>query len=229
VALTTGGHPTAAPMSASAPDVSTSSWLYTSGDITIPAGTANEVSIVLVGPVPSTFTGGVDIVIHNNTDDRLYDIDVTGFARDANGSLVAATGDFNQVLTPIVLQPSEWGVGHVGFDTDTELGPNLQYEWVIQTSTQPPEDLNVMMAISEASHVDDRIVGIIQNPTNIDTEEFWGGVTVACFSEGGTELLGTVARNLNVQLPPYGSKPFTVQLDGLDCPTWAVGVDAWPT
>jgi hypothetical protein len=167
------------------------------------------------------------MIVRNNTADTLYNLEVTGVARDAAGTL-AASGS-SQGFEPVVVEPGEWAMGYVYFDIDVLTG-NETFEWQTQFDTDPGFIGELELTVSEAEltagDYGQQVVGIA---TNNNTEPVTGpnSVAVACFD--GPNLLGVESGYTDGEdIPAGGFSPFTVDLyDNETCPAMAVAASGY--
>jgi len=200
----------------------TSRMLSVKGDLQVPDGDPGELSIVVVG-TPQSGNDSVPVIVRNRTSETLANIEVTGTARDAAGSLIGSGS--SQGFAPDLVLPGEWAVGYVYFDSG-KLKVDTEYD-LTATGSEPDEfmsavDVEVVEVSQTTGQFGDQLVGIVENPTDAEV----GGpidVMVACFDEAG-ELLHTTSDFVEGDsLPPRGTSSFSVDLFDDPCENWAVG------
>lgn len=200
----------------------TSAMLNVKGDLQVPDGDQGELSIVVVG-TPKSGDDSVPVIVRNRTAEPLANIDVTGTARDAAGSLIGSGS--SQGFAPDLVLPGEWTVGYVYFDSG-KLKPDTEYD-LTATGSEPDEFMNAVdVEVVEVSQTKgqfgEQLVGIVENPTDAEV----GGpidVMVACFGKAGELLYTTSGFVEGDSLPPGGTSSFSVDLFDGACENWAVG------
>jgi hypothetical protein len=195
--------------------------VFTVGEVVVPAGDAGTVSVVLTGPDDGS---SVPMIVRNNTADTLYNLEVTGIARDAAGTL-AATGS-SQGFEPVAVGPGEWAMGYVYFEA---LTGGETYEWQTQFDTEAGFIGQLDLTISEAEltsgEFNQQVVGIATNE-NADPVSS-GSVFVSCFD--GANLLGvTQGYTDGDEIAAGGFGPFTVDLYDVEtCPAMAIAASGY--
>lgn len=219
---TSEGSPSDAGEAVESSAPTTSAMLYVKGDLQVPDGEQGELSIVVVG-TPQPDSSSVPVIVRNRTAEPLADIEVTGTARDAAGSLIGSGS--SQGFAPDSVLPGEWAVGYVYFDSG-KLKPDTEFD-LTATGSEPGDlmgavDVEVVEVSKTKGQFGDQLIGIVENPTDAEV----GGpidVMVACFDKAG-ELLSTTSDFVEGDsLPAGGTSSFSVDLFDDACENWAVG------
>lgn len=197
------------------------------GTVTIPDGTDAELEVVLSGAQVDA-GGALPVVVRNGTASPLYNIESSGTARGADGSL-AGSGS-SQGFEPAVVGPGEWAFGYVYFSGAIPAGAQFELTATGDSEAGFAGSLNVTPA--EVNLVPDQftvqqVVGIVSNEND---EEVSGPVSVqvACFNDAGTGVLSThLGFADNDKVPAGGTSSFSVPLFDAPCPNYVVGASGW--
>ena len=192
------------------------------GDLQIPDGDEGELSIVVVGK-PQSGTDTVPVIVRNRTSEPLAGIEVTGTARSAAGALVGSGS--SQGFAPDLVQPGEWAVGYVYFDSG-KLKDDTEYD-LTATGSDPDDflssiDVKVVEVSRTKGQFGEQLVGIVENDTDAEV----GGpidVMVACFDKAGQLLTTNTGFVEGDSLPAGGTGSFSVDLFDDPCENWAIG------
>jgi len=216
-----GGESTTTAEAAAAP--TTSAMLSVTGAVTVPDGPPGELSVVVVGRSDGTGSGTVPVVIRNRTSTTLYSPEANGTARAPDGTL-AGSGS-SQGFAPSTLQPGEWAVGYLYFDStvpadatfDVTATASDDAEFIGSVDVRPVE-INVA-----SSEFGSQIIGIVENPTD-EPVEGPIDVLVACFDDTGTTPVSIHSGFTDGdQIPPGGTASFSVDLFDDACANFVVG------
>jgi hypothetical protein len=196
--------------------------LFGDSTLTFPAGERDSVAVVAFGPPLND--GAMPVVVQNNNDHVVYEISVSGTARDAAGTLIG-TGE-SQGVEPVELAPGGLGIGYVYFGLDT-LPPDAQVEMTARGETSRQPLGRVGLTIQELNLVpgdySQQFVGTVKNET---AEEVTGpiSVLVACFDEGGQPIDTVNGFTNEDSLAPDTVGSFTLTLSDIDvCPRFLAG------
>ncbi len=214
---TTTPAPTGVP---AAPDAS--KYAASFGDISVvslPAGDPGVVAVIASGAALDR-SHSIPIIIRNNTSDTIGQIEVTGIARDAAGTL-AGSGS-SQGFQPKRVEPGEIAWGYVFFGDTT--GDGLTFE--LSASGDEASTYFQPIEITELNANDNQIVGVI---TNTSDDELSGPISVGgiCFAADGS-LLGTFnAFSEQDKLAAGGTGSFSADLYGDACPNGLLGASGY--
>lgn len=179
----------------------------------IPAATRGMVEVVMQGPGSGSIA---PVVVRNGADHIVYNVRVTGIARDAAGAL-AATGQ-SQEMVPIAVEPGAIAVGYVYFEAGLDVAEILDYE-VAFDAEEPLPALESPTVIEANLAASGDVVGLVENGSASPLE--YATVGHACFGEAG--LLYAYWGSLEVDvLAPGESAGFTLPGDP-DCTSAVVG------
>lgn len=102
------------------------------------------------------------VIVRNNTGDPIGQIEATGTARDAAGSLVGSGS--SQGVKPVVVAPGEIAYRYVYFDGGFPEGATLEFDVAgeeVGTYFRP-------ITITEVNNTGDAIIGGVSNDTGVD-------------------------------------------------------------
>lgn len=181
-------------------------------------------TVVTAGP-PSTF-GVVPIVIRNNTDDPVYDIELSATARDEAGS-VLGTGSGDDIV-PSYLPPGGLAIGRVLFG-DTPLdGATIDY---LITADNDPGLLFSRrdLVVIERNWVGESIAGVMLNPH--DTALDLTKAVIMCFDDTYTPMDIRVEFTDQERVEAGAELPFSVEMrtDEAMCGRYLVVGSGWVT
>jgi hypothetical protein len=221
VATTTTAPPaiaetTSPPSTAAAPTSSDNDHLFTVGDIQVPPGEPETLSVLGAGQISED--GHVPLVARNNTEETIYEIQIAVTGSDANGVEIA-TADV--LISTAGLAPGDWIFGQnatasPGLADATDFG--LGVNW----TTDPATAMFVALDIVTAEFADNAVVGTVLNSSDVVLGNF-NQVNLLCFAgpqQPTTYQLATVdAQRLN----PGESADFatTVPIDPAACISFA--------
>lgn len=206
---------------------STSPMLAINGPVTVPDGEPGELRVVLVGPADDG-SGSLPVVVRNRTDETVYNVEASGTARSADGSLVGSGS--SQGFAPTAVAPGEWAFGYVYFSTLP--GGDATFDVTATGSTDAGILSSVDVKPVETSVMDSEfggktVIGIVSNDTS---KEVGGPVSVmlACFDEPGTAIIGAHIGYTDADaVAPQGTASFSVDLFDDPCPVFAVGASGY--
>ena len=172
---------TPAPAEPAAPDASP--YVVGFGDLSVlsfPAGDPGELTVVSTG-AKDELSDAVTIIVRNNTSDPIGQIEATGTARDAAGTLVGSGS--SQGFKPVVVAPGEIAYGYVYFDGGFPNGSTFDFKVAgeeVGTYFRP-------ITITEINNTGDAIVGVVANDTGVDVTGPIS-VDVLCFAADGSTI-----------------------------------------
>lgn len=194
--------------------------VYVVGDVEIPAGEPDVVSVAYWQDWSANPSTSFAVAIRNNTADTVTGVEVLAFATDA-ADVVLGVGTLNfGALYPSVLAPGQWGVGTIYFP-GKYVTKDATLEFVVHsTVVDPAADLpSVSLEISDVTFSFDeerqevRIDGVATNTNDVTTTSH--RFANACFRDGllngvsGTVLTLSRADRSSVEdLAPGDSTPF---------------------
>lgn len=189
-----------------------SAYLGGPGVALLPAGSAGEVEVVLVGVYDGT---SLPIVVRNNSDEAIAQVTVSATARSASGDLIAAGGD--QGFRPNVVEAGSYDIGYVYFD-GADLPADATFEFKVSYEEPGGQFVSALdLTFVEATFLGDRIVGELKNEHD-DTVTGPIGIEVVCLDSNGA-LLSEESGYADVEeAAPGESVPFQVSFyGGEDC------------
>lgn len=194
---------------------------FVEGAAKIPAGTPGEVTIVMQSEPDSS---GVSFIVRNDTDEPAFDVEISGVARDADGTLVS-TG--SATVTPTEIPAGGWAMGEIRFGFDSLAGDEeieLAVTGVESETFRSPVMLTVTEATLSAGGYTDELVGIAQNDAAAGVT--YPIATVACFD--GSELTGVFTGLTDADDVAAGATtPFSINVSAeVTCTSWVVIVEA---
>lgn len=205
---------------------STSAFLATAGDVLVPEGEPDKLSVVVTG---TPQRGTLPVIVRNRSSETLYNIEVSGTARTAAGDLVGSGRSLE--FFPGVVEPGEWAFGSVYFGSES-LPADGQFDLTVSGDTKPGFMVKVNLLPVELNYVEgsyaSQIVGIVQN--NLDKPLSGpASVAVACFDGTGNTLVSYHQSYTDGDhLPASGTTSFSISLfDDPECPVYVVGSSAW--
>lgn len=177
---------------------------------------------------PGAGAGGtVPFVIRNDSGHPLYDLEVTGSATDASGSIVGSGS--SQKIMPSVIPDGGLAIGYVYFRGDA-VTKDSTFEFEPTADAEPGAfRIGVDLAVSGLNHSGKTLLGKVTNNTG---KKVSGPISiiVMCFAADGT-IIGT---------PPGGggfaekdglaageSSTFSIDLFDTACPTYLVGANGY--
>ena len=147
------------------------------GVVSLPAGDPGVVAVVTAAAALDG-SRSLPVIVRNNTASTVGQIEVTGTARDAAGTLVGSGS--SQGFDPVLVEPGEIAWGYVYFG-DIE-GEGITFE--LSTSGEEP-GFFLPVEITELNATDDNLVGGIIN--NLESEVSGPiGISGVCFATDGT-------------------------------------------
>jgi len=155
---------------------------------------------------------GVWLIVRNNSGETINNINVDVVARDAKGTMLAVGGASGFV--PVIIAPGQISIGHIGFGS-AKLPKDVDYEYDVKVYMGSDSDLLKELQIIEHSFIENRIVGIVQNPTSKTV--LAPMVNLFCFDADGNFLArdGSVMSNVD----PKSTEPFQIEYPE-NCPTY---------
>jgi len=162
----------------------TSSDLFVSGTVKIPAGEPGTLSIVQMGTPRGTSGATVPVVVRNNTKDSLERVTVEGTIKAPDGSLVAS-GDSQSTMEPVVANPGEYAIGYVYFSASPPAGAT--YDLTVRGDKLSSHSFlsSIPIKVNKANVSTDSIgfVSVVGTVVNETSNEVKGpiSVTVVCF------------------------------------------------
>jgi len=203
--------------------VATSPELFSDSPPILPEAEAETVAVVLVGS-PSE-RDGVPVMIHNNTDDELYEVSIQAEVRTADDGLFAAST--GSAVQPNIIAPRSFAIGLVDFG-EVLLTSDLTTTFKVTAETKE-SDFSLAdsdLRIIEAAPFADRFVGVIENPYSESLSS--ANVLIACFGDATDSLSVVRASYITVDVPAGDSRPFQVDFrDPLNCTTYLVAADTY--
>ena len=178
------------------------------GVVSLPAGDPGVVAVVTAAAALDG-SRSLPVIVRNNTASTVGQIEVTGTARDAAGTLVGSGS--SQGFDPVLVEPGEIAWGYVYFG-DIE-GEGITFE--LSTSGEEP-GFFLPVEITELNATDDNLVGGIIN--NLESEVSGPiGISGVCFATDGTlaDTFSTFAEQDD--LPPGGVGSFSANFYGDPC------------
>jgi len=215
--------PADAPESAAPLDIDPTAYIasYNMSPDELPQGDPG-LSVILAGP-PSMF-GAVPVVVRNNTDEPVYDIQISATARDAAGAILG-TGP-GRDFSPSYVPPGGVAFGRVLFG-DTPLD-NATIDYLVSGDQSAgfifsSRDLD----INEHNLVNGNVVGLMVNSHNTPVTLI--NVVVACFDD---DLVPTTIRDEFTdqdRVEGGAELPFSVDLlgDEAQCGRYLVAGSGW--
>jgi hypothetical protein len=198
--------------------------LFTVGDIQVPPGEPDTVSVLGGGQISED--GYVPLVARNNTEETIYEIQIALTGSDANGVEIA-TADV--LIATGGLAPGDWifgqnATGEPGLAEATNFG--LDVNW----STDPATAMFVALDIVAAEFADDAIVGTVLNSSDVVLGNF-NLVNLLCFAGPQQPTTYELATADAQRLNPGESATFatTIPIDPATCTSfaaYAVGLPA---
>jgi hypothetical protein len=173
----------------------------------IPAGKAEELDVVVIGPL---FRDTIPIIIRNNTKKPLVNIQATAIARDPAGTMLAV--GTSQLLYPDHLLPGEVSLAYVYFQYRDELA-DASFTVMAKGKAPQPDFIAAFQTLSftETALRTDHLVGILHNDHSLTIA--YPGVFGTCFSRDGA-ITGYFNGNVYTEVEPGGEAPFDVPLWG---------------
>lgn len=165
----------------------------------------------------------VYVIIRNNTDELVKDVEVTITIRDSSGGLLASadTGD----LYPYRVEPGGVAFGSA-FLSGTELPADVQFEWQVASSDSGDRfDSRVNLLITEHGNPGDKIIVIVENPT--DASVHLAQVGAMCFAEDGEVLWFDDSFVDADSIEPEGTSPASIDLRDNECPIYLIASKAF--
>lgn len=186
----------------------------------LPTASTGEVEVVLSGHADTRAAG---VLIHNASDDVVAIDEVSGIARGADGSLFAVSSDSN--IAPTVLEPGEYGMATVRFDKD--LVPDVTIDYTVKTEEPGSGWIDVIdLPVVEISIDDERVIGIVENTTDVVASSFVAVVGV--FFDADAQVCGWFRTYLNDDIQPGGIGTFSSsRVDGVTSSSWAMAASGW--
>ncbi len=184
----------------------------------LPEGDAGELSVIAVGP----YDGNVlPIVVRNNTSEDIIRVTAVASAKNASGQLIATGND--QGFNPNLVRSGGVTFGYAYFQgvelpADTEFDVDLDSKSATDDRFENIRDLEVV----EASTVEGRVVGTLQNTYDADLT---GPISIAaaCFDEEGSLLSHERGYSTEEELAPQETVAFQVSdLGNEPCPLFLV-------
>jgi hypothetical protein len=172
-----------------------------------------------LGPAHDLNQTSLPIVLRNNTKDTIYNVTLTGGARQNGQQITTITGT---QLVPQRVEPGEIVFGYVTFAKPLPAGSEMD---ATARAVTADSGSTHALAVLEAKPAQgpDRITGRITNPGDKDVAQ--GDVVVACFGADGTPLYSTLGHTGAVAAGDDVS--FTVELKAkpaeVDCSRFLVG------
>jgi hypothetical protein len=168
---------------------STAPSLWQSAPFAPPIGEAGKLAVVATGPIETSGSSEVAVLIRNNTSKTMHDFKASGTARDAAGTL-AGSGS-SQGFTPYELKVGEWGFGFVYFGTALPEGSTIS---VTATGTNGPASdgfiprvsFRVLEIATSVVRTNYSVTGIVENPSTKDVSSV--AVKLLCTGADGTPL-----------------------------------------
>jgi len=193
--------------------------------LTIAPTAPRSVTLIFVGtPIVSDGSTTVPIEVWNGTKQTVNEIDVSGVAKNAAGTVIGS-GD-SQDIEPENLLPGEVGFGFVYFETAVPPGSDLSSLLPTYHQGQSTYFLDVQTTQANfvaGSYGEDTITGSVQNQNKVAVT---GPIsTVAyCFTAGGafTSVEGGFVSG-NGGLAPGQTGGYSNTLYDESCPTFLVG------
>lgn len=206
-------------------DVVAEGWLAGDARPDIGEGTSGEVSVVLTGPINVDQTGAtqVPIIVRNSTDAAATNVDITGAAKDAGGTIQASGRSHG--VHPALVPPGGVTLSYVYFDSEVPTDATIDFTVASQPAEGEPyfRDLK----FDQANNTGRSITGQATNSSD-DTLNGPYGVTVFCFSDAD-EFLGTTMgfASPDADLSAGQSVTFDVNLFEMECSKFLTGISGY--
>lgn len=209
-------------------DPSTSPALAVVGNVAVPDGDEGELAVVVGTADVDDYGATVPVVVRNRTDATVYDVEASGTARGGDGAL-AGSGR-SQGFAPTTVEPGEWAVGFLYFDSSLPAGATFDVTATasdeagfISSVDVRPIETNT----SQAEFSGTQVIGIVENPTNAVVA---GPVSVlvTCFDGAGTTPTSAHRGHTDADsIAAGGTASFTVDLFDAACPNFVVGASGY--
>jgi hypothetical protein len=189
----------------------------------LPEGEPGELSVLAIGP----YDGNVlPIVIRNNTGQDIIRVTAVATARNPAGQVIASGND--QLFSPNLVRSGGVAFGYAYFGgielaADTTFEVDLDAKPATDDEFENRRDLEIV----EASTVDGRVVGTMQN---IYDAELTGPISVdaVCFDEAGDLVAHLKSYTNKETVAPEESASFQVDnFLGVPCPLFLVAASGW--
>ena len=191
----------------------------------VPDGDPGKVVVVSVGTFNSdAFGTTVPVIIRNNSPSAITHVELAAGAKDSAGRIIGSGN--SQDFHPGTLAPGQAALGYVYFQT--KLGPSTSFDFSFETSEPSTSSFAIVdLDVTQANATGGHITGGASNATSKVVQ---GPFTVGafCFDSNGqlTGEHGTGADGPN-NLSTSGSVTFDVNLFGVDCSEFLVGVSGY--
>ena len=188
--------------------------------VSLPDGDPGAVTIV-ASTVPVDRSSLVSIIVRNNTNADVGRIEVTGTARDGDGTL-AGSGT-SQGFQPQIVAPGEIAFGYVFFGEDMPDGSTFEFD----VDTEPVDDYFLPVTITEVNNTGDQIVGLVKNDTGGDVSGPISAEAI-CFGTDGS-ILDNVGSYVGTgdDLPADTTGSFAIDLYSDPCPIGLVAASGY--
>jgi hypothetical protein len=189
----------------------------------LPEGNPGELSVLAIGPYDGT---QLPIVIRNNTGQDVIRITATVTARNPAGQVIGSGGD--QLFSPNLVRSGGLAFGYayfagVQFPADTQFDVQLDATPATDDQFENRRDLEVV----EASTIDGRVVGTLQNTYGTTLTGPFDARAV-CFDEAGALVSLQMSFLPPPQLGPDETVTFqTDNFTGTPCPLFLVAASGW--
>jgi hypothetical protein len=190
--------------------------LFTFGEIEIPPGEPDQLSVVLG---QTTDAGDLMIVVRNTRDETVNGVSVAITGTDASGAETFST----IVLIATVLEPDQWAFGQA--DLVPRLDETANFDLSFGEMGQPGDFINIDVTDAELS--DGAIVGTVMNNSDVVIANI--SVNVACFQESQITAYQLAMADAQVlgtgESATFGT---TTPIDLATCPSFAIYAVGFP-
>lgn len=185
-------------------------------------GEAGELSVVAMGTYDGT---SLPIVVRNRTGEPLQSLSVSAAVRSSDGDLIGS-GSVSGAMTPFVVPNGDVSFGSLYFD-GAEFPEDAEYEIDISGDAAGSGFFSLVdLTVTEATLLDDRIVGAVTNDT--DAPANLVGVYAACFSDAG-DLVSTEVTFIDQDVLEAGDDAtFQLPLYGNTCDRYILASTGFP-
>jgi hypothetical protein len=200
--------------------------VYVSTPFAVPAGEPGKLSVVMVGQFHGRYGSSIPVVVRNNTNRPLLDVEVSGTARGADGTLLASGR--SQGFAPWRVNPGEWAIGYVYFSIQ-EPPTDATFDLTASAKTESYSNYHEM-PIVEVQLRPERyggatLVGIASNPSKVAVSA--PNVIAVCFNGDVLETSGSGYGDLD-NIPPGGTSSWDIRFfTDAPCTQFAVGAKAY--
>ena len=222
------GGSTASSSAAPAPVAAQSTLLAGNAHPQYPAGTPGQVSVVYHAPIQPQASGTtVPVVFRNNTRAAISHVDITAATKDPSGKIVGS--GTSQGTYPSTVQPGQWALSFVYYQSGGGLAANDSLSFSFQTSPATTDSYNTAaIQVTQANRSGTSIAGGVQNTTGHPVQGPIS-VDVFCLNSAGdpTSEVGGFTSSSSGNLAPGATDTFQVDLIQTPCPSYLVGASGY--